>query len=93
MRIVNPTFGRPELVDDSLAHFRVTPGTETICVFSNSKPNATDLLKGMAQRIEEAAEVREIGFISKPNAAVAGEEETFDWLAERYQMAVLATGD
>jgi thioredoxin reductase (NADPH) len=93
MRIVNPTFGRPELVDDSLAHFRVTPGTETICVFSNSKPNATDLLKGMAQRIEEAAEVPEIGFISKPNAAVAGEEETFDWLAERYQMAVLATGD
>ena len=93
MRIVNPTFGRPERVDDALAHFSVTAGTEMICVFSNSKPNATDLLKGMAQRIEKAAGDPEIGFVSKPNAAVAGEGETFDWLAERYQMAVLATGD
>ncbi|PRZ43593.1 hypothetical protein CLV47_102283 [Antricoccus suffuscus] len=92
MKIYNPTYG----VRDATGHLAVHASsalTDTICLYSNSKPNASNLLNGIAAGAVAALGVPEVGFVSKPNAAVAGETETYDWLAERYRFALLASGD
>ena len=92
MKIYNPNYGIRENTGRAVAATN-SAGVDTICLFSNSKPNATELLNGMAGAITAEFDVPEIGFVSKPNAAVAGKSETYDWLAERYRFAILASGD
>ena len=92
MKIYSPSFGVRD--NHSNTESQITSAAvDTICLYSNSKPNATELLQGIARRVEERLSVPKVGFVSKPNAAVAGDTETYDWLAERYRFALLASGD
>jgi hypothetical protein len=64
-----------------------------MCVFSNSKPGAKELLTTVSRRLEKEHGVQPIGFASKPNAAVAAETTMIDYLAEQYRLVILAVGD
>lgn len=92
MRIVDPTYGTPaEEEGVTLAVGDAPAGT--LCLFSNSKPGATDLLHGVADRLGTERGITGIGFESKPNAAAGAGDELLDHLAARYRMAVVAIGD
>jgi hypothetical protein len=92
MRIVDPTYGVPAEADAvPVAGGDARPGA--LCLFSNSKPGAGELLAGIARRLEDERGMRDIGFASKPNAAVGADAVTIDHLAARYRMAVVAIGD
>jgi thioredoxin reductase (NADPH) len=92
MRIVNPSFGIPESVRPATVA-RDGVAEDALCLFSNSKPNATELLRGVAERLSAERGFEHIGFGSKPAASVPAEAETLDRLSERYRMAIVAIGD
>lgn len=92
MRIVDPTYGTPS--EDGTAAVAADPAPAgTLCLFSNSKPGATDLLHGVAERLGAERGFADIGFASKPNAASGASDDVLDHLAAQYRMAVVAIGD
>ena len=64
-----------------------------VALFSNSKPNATELLRGVGERLQAHWDLPELGFASKPNASAAADKDIIDWLSQRYKMVVVAVGD
>ena len=93
LRIVDPTSG--VLPDDGAAEAQAGGTAEwtEVAIFSNSKPNATELLQGVGERLQAHWELPEIGFASKPNASQAADKDVIDWLAQRYKMVLVAVGD
>lgn len=92
MRIVDPTYGTPA-DEEAAAVAGDTAPAGTLCLFSNSKPGATDLLQGVADRLCTERGVADIGVASKPNAASGASADVLDHLAVRYRMAIVAIGD
>jgi len=93
LRIVDPTFGvLPADADVEVLASGTADWTE-VALFSNSKPNATELLRGVGERLQAHWELPELGFASKPNASAAADKDTIDWLSQRYKMVVVAVGD
>ena len=69
LRIVDPTFGvRPDESDVDVEAGGTADWTE-VALFSNSKPNATELLRGVGERLQAHWDLPEVGFASKPNAS------------------------
>ncbi|MQA88298.1 MAG: hypothetical protein GEV03_27685 [Streptosporangiales bacterium] len=93
MRIVNPTFGHPEHVAETSASRPLDWRYDPMCVFSNSKPNANELLHGVRTRLEEVFGRDDVAYEAKQSAAVPADPDMIDWLAEQYRLAVLAIGD
>jgi thioredoxin reductase (NADPH) len=92
VRIVDPTSGLPGDAEVApVAHDGIPE--DALCLLSNSKPGATELLRGVAARLEAERGFADIGFASKPQAAHPTAEETLDHLAARYRMAIVAIGD
>jgi hypothetical protein len=92
VRIVDPTYGLPEDVEVvSVSRDRIPQ--DALCLFSNSKPGADELLKGIGRRLTAERGIDGIGFAAKPAASVPAASETIDHLAEQYRMAVVAIGD
>ena len=93
LRIVDPTFGvRPDESDVDVQAGGTADWTE-VALFSNSKPNATELLRGVGERLQAHWDLPELGFASKPNASAAADKDMIDWLSQRYKMVVVAVGD
>ena len=91
--IVDPTFGvQPADAEAAPLSGGSADWTE-VALFSNSKPNATELLRGVGERLQAHWDLPEIGFASKPNASKAADKDTIDWLAERFKMVLVAVGD
>jgi thioredoxin reductase (NADPH) len=95
LRVVDPTFGLlPAGAGDEVA---AAPGTDVdwtqVALFSNSKPNATELLRGVGERLQAHWELPELAFASKPNASAAADKDTIDWLSQRFKMVLVAVGD
>ena len=93
LRIVDPTFG--VLPDDADVQVQAggTAAWTEVALFSNSKPNATELLRGVGERLQAHWDLAELGFASKDNASAAADKDTIDWLSQRYKMVVVAVGD
>ena len=92
LRIVDPTFG----VLPADADVEVRAGTAAwteVALFTNSKPNATELLRGVGERLQAHWDLPELGFASKDNASAAADKDAIDWLSQRYKMVVVAVGD
>jgi thioredoxin reductase (NADPH) len=93
LRIVDPTFGvQPADAEAAPLSGGSADWTE-VALFSNSKPNATELLRGVGERLQAHWDLPELGFASKPNASAAAAKDTIDWLSQRYKMVVVAVGD
>ena len=94
LRIVDPTYGLPP--EDDAGPLEAAGGTATwtdVALFTNSKPNATELLRGLGERLQAHWELPELGFAAKENASVAAEKDTIDWLSQRFKMVLVAVGD
>ncbi|MGY1834428.1 FAD-dependent oxidoreductase [Blastococcus sp. SYSU DS0510] len=93
LQIVDPTYGVP--ADDAEGVVPVGGGADwtEVALFSNSKPNATELLRGVGGRLQEHWQLPELGFASKPNASAAADKDLIDWLSQRYKMVLVAVGD
>jgi thioredoxin reductase (NADPH) len=93
LRIVDPTFGVQPADTDGPPLSGGTADWTEVALFSNSKPNATELLRGVGERLRAHWDLPELGFASKPNASAAADKDTIDWLSQRYKMVLVAVGD
>ncbi|MCZ2859935.1 NAD(P)/FAD-dependent oxidoreductase [Blastococcus sp. VKM Ac-2987] len=93
LRIVDPTAGVEPAGTDAEEHASGTAEWTEVALFSNSKPNATELLRGVGERLQAHWELPELGFASKPNASAAADKDVIDWLSQRYKMVLVAVGD
>ena len=94
LRIVDPTHGL--LPEDEAGDDAAVSSTATwtdVALFTNSKPNATELLRGLGERLQAHWALPELGFAAKESASVPAEEDTIDWLSQRFKMVLVAVGD
>ncbi len=94
MRIVNPSFGQAvatgeKKVESGAVDWRRDP----IVLFSNSKPNARELLEGLKAKFGGIRSLDQIDFIYKPSASQPASPEIIDKVAHKYRAALLALGD
>ena len=93
MRIVNPSFGLPDSADGQTETRAVDWHQDPIVLFSNSKPNARELLEGVRQRIGAFRPTDNVDFICKDSPAQPAPPEMIDDLTRRYRAAILALAD
>jgi hypothetical protein len=94
MRIFNPTFGRPAEFNAETQRTPIDWARDPIVIFTNSKPNSTELLQGMAERMgKRLGRTQPPGFIHKSEAAVGATRELLAEIAGKYRGALVALGD
>jgi thioredoxin reductase (NADPH) len=93
MRIVNPTFGISAAADEKLAGQPLDWLNDPIALFSNSKPNARELMDGLKAKLSAVRSVDNIDFIYKPSASQPASAAVIDEVAHKYRAALLALGD
>jgi hypothetical protein len=93
MRIINPRFGQAmasvEAVQTGAVDWRCDP----IILFSNSKPNAKELLDGLRAKLGTIRPLEGIDFVSKDSASKPAPAAIVDDVSKRYRAALLALGD
>lgn len=93
MRIVNPSFGQAAASAESMKAGTVDWRRDPIVLFSNSKPNARELLEGLKSKLGGIRSVDNIDFVWKPSASQPASPELIDKVAHKYRAALLALGD
>ena len=93
MRIINPSFGHQPVSTETVKAGAVDWLKDPILLFSNSKPNAQELLEGLKAKFGVLRSVENIDFISKDTASRAAPPEMIDKVAHKYRAALLALGD
>ena len=93
MEIIDPTYGKPGARRGKAAAPEPDWRRDPMCLFSNSKPNADELLRGIGARLGAALGRGDISFESKENAAMPADPDQLDWLARQYRVVLLAAGD
>ncbi|MFM9938564.1 MAG: hypothetical protein ACKVP7_03595 [Hyphomicrobiaceae bacterium] len=93
MRIVNPSFGQAVATGEKVKGGTVDWRLDPIVLFSNSKPNARELLEGLKAKFGGIRSVDQIDFIFKPSASQPASPEMIDKVAHKYRAALLALGD
>ena len=91
MRIVNPTFGTASASGEQVGIASVDWQRDPIVLFSNSKPNARELLEGVQDRVGLAA--GNVEFVYKDSASQPAPAHLYDEVASRYKGALLAIAD
>ena len=94
LRVVDPTYG--VLPEDDAGPLEATGSSATwtdVALFTNSKPNATELLRGLGARLQAHWELPELGFAAKDSASVPADPDQIDWLSQRFKMVLVAVGD
>lgn len=102
MRIVNPVFastvsgtpasaasGSPASSPDSGADWRTAP----MLIFGNNKPNAKELLQGIAARLSAIRGGAPIDYLFKPSPSQGASAAMLDEIGAKYKVALLALGD
>ena len=93
MRIVNPSFGHSAAADGQTATRAVDWRRDPIVLFSNSKPNARELLAGVRERMGAFRSTDTIDFIAKDSPAQPAPSEMIATVALKYRAAILALAD
>lgn len=93
MRIVNPTFGANDAAGEALVGRPLDWLKDPIALFSNSKPNARELMDGLKDKLAAVRPVDNIDFIYKPSASQPATTALIDEVAQKYRAALLALGD
>ena len=90
MQIVNPVFGRSASGGESLSNSAVDWSRDAIALFSNSKPNARELLDGIRDHFGAFRSTDNIDFVYKDSASQPAPAHLYDEVASRYKGALLA---
>lgn len=93
MRIVNPSYGVSAAGGEAMAGRPLDWLKDPIALFSNSKPNARELLDGLKGKLGAIRPVDNIDFIYKPSASQPAAAATIDEVSKKYRAALLALGD
>lgn len=93
MRIVNPTFGLSSATEEHVALKPINWKTDPIALFSNSKPNARELLEGIKAKLSAFRTVDNIDFVTKNSASQAASTELIQKISANYCAALLAIAD
>ncbi|QQS10978.1 MAG: hypothetical protein IPK81_15300 [Rhodospirillales bacterium] len=93
MRIVNPAFGVAPAGSETLKTGPVDWLKDPIVLFSNSKPNARELLDGLKARIATLRPVDNVGYTHKNSASQGAPADTLAHVAQNYRIALLALAD
>ena len=93
MRIVNPTFGLVPAGAETAARRTVNWREDPLILFSNSKPNAKDLLEGIRERLTGIRRVDNVDYVQKNSVATPAPAELIDKIARDYRIALLAIAD
>ena len=93
MRIVNPTFGLSATTGAEVALKPVNWKSDAIALFSNSKPNARELLAGIRAKLGANRPVDNIDFLAKNSASQPAPKDLIEQVAANYRGALLAIAD
>ncbi|HJQ60696.1 MAG TPA: hypothetical protein VJ890_27580 [Vineibacter sp.] len=93
MRIVNPTFGISAAGGEAIVAKPVDWRADAIALFSNSKPNAKELLEGIRAKLGGIRPVDNIDFVHKNSASQPAPAELIELVAGKYKGALLAIAD
>jgi hypothetical protein len=93
MRIVNPTYGITAGGSEAVAVRPVDWRADPLVLFSNSKPNARELLEGVRTRLGAIRRTDNIDFVLKNSASQPAPTALIDQVAGKYKGALLAIAD
>lgn len=93
MQIVNPTYGVAAADGEALAGKPLDWMKDPIALFSNSKPNAKELMAGLKTKLSAVRPVDNVDFLYKPSASQPAPDATMDEVVHKYRAALLALGD
>lgn len=93
MRIVNPTFGASSAGGEQVGIHTIDWANDPIVLFSNSKPNAKELLEGIRDSMGEFRSIDNIDFVYKDSASQPAPAHMYDEVAQKYKGALLAIAD
>ena len=93
MQIVNPSYGVSAEGGEIMAGKPLDWLADPIALFSNSKPNARELMDGLKAKLSAVRPVDNIDFIYKPSASQPASADTIDEVVQKYRAALLALGD
>ncbi len=93
MLIVNPSFGLASGGGEQRARRIVDWQTDPIALFSNSKPNARELLEGLRASLGSFRRTDNIDYVSKNSVSQPAPAAIIEQVAENYPAAVLAIAD
>lgn len=93
MRIVNPSFGLVPASTERVKAGAVDWRRDSIALFSNSKPNAKDLLEGLKDKLGGIRTTDGIDFFYKDTASRPAPAATIENISQKYRAALLALGD
>jgi hypothetical protein len=93
MRIINPSFGQALASAEKVKAGSVDWRRDPIILFSNSKPNAKELLEGLRDKLGSIRPTEGIDFVYKESASRPAANGVVDEVSRRYRAALLALGD
>jgi hypothetical protein len=93
MRIVNPSFGASAAGGEQVSLHTVDWTRDPIVLFSNSKPNAKELLEGVRNTLGEFRSIDNVDFVYKDSASQPAPAHMYDEVAKKYRGALLAIAD
>jgi len=93
MRIVNPSYGVSAEDSMAVAEKPLDWLKDPIVLFSNSKPNARELMDGLKTKLSAIRPVDNIDYVYKPSASQPASAAIIDEVAHKYRAALLALGD
>lgn len=93
MRIVNPGFGLAPAGAEQAVGGAVNWREDPIVLFSNSKPNARELLEGVREKLGAHRRIDNVDFIHKNSASQPAPPDMVEAAARKYRIALLALGD
>jgi hypothetical protein len=93
MRIVNPSFGLSAASAAAVALQPIDWRSDAIALFSNSKPNARELLEGVKARLGALRPTGNIDYVAKNSASQPAPAALIDQVVTKYRAALLAIAD
>ena len=93
MQIVNPSYGVSAAGGEALKGAELDWMKDPIALFSNSKPNAKELMDGLKFKLSAIRSVDNVDFLYKPSASQPAPADTMDEVVHKYRAALLALGD
>lgn len=93
MRIVNPAFGLAQAASEQVSTRPVDWTQDAMVLFSNSKPNARELLNGIREKLGAVRSVDNIDFVYKDSASQPAPAGIIDKVSQNYRVALLALAD
>ena len=93
MLIVNPAFGRGTGGGEQRARNAIDWRNDPIALFSNSKPNARELLEGVRANLAAFRRTDNIDYVSKDSVSQPAPAAILEHVANNYRAALMAIAD